>query len=66
MKEYGTSDLLIKESQARRIGLVRELWDFLKHNKKWWLAPLMIVFFALGSLTLLGGTAVAPFIYTLF
>jgi hypothetical protein len=49
-----------------RSGLVAEFWEFLKHNKKWWLAPILFSVLALGMLVLLGGTAAAPFIYTLF
>ena len=47
-------------------GIVTEFWDFLKENKKWWLAPIIISVLGLGALVLLGGTAAAPFIYTLF
>jgi hypothetical protein len=47
-------------------GFVRELWDFIRSNKKWWLAPIIIVLVLLGALIMLGGTAAAPFIYTLF
>ena len=47
-------------------GIVAEFWDFLKENKKWWLAPIIISVLGLGALVLLGGTAAAPFIYTLF
>ena len=49
-----------------RSGIVSEFWDFLKDNKKWWLAPIVISILGLGALVLLGGTAAAPFIYTLF
>ncbi len=49
-----------------RTGLVSEFLDFLKHNKKWWLAPIIISILGLGLLVLLGGSAAAPFIYTLF
>jgi len=51
---------------ARRTSIVGEFWQFLAHNKKWWLLPIVLVFFLLGALMLLGGTAAAPFIYTLF
>jgi len=51
------------ESQS---GLVSEFIQFLKHNKKYWLIPLLLVFLGLALLILLGGTAAAPFIYTLF
>ena len=47
-------------------GFVRELFDFLRHNKKWWLTPIVVMLVLLGVLVLLGGTTAAPFIYTLF
>jgi len=49
-----------------RTGLIAEFWDFLKHNKKWWLLPILAVILVFGALVLLSGTAAAPFIYTLF
>ena len=46
---------------------LRDLWNFLKVRKKWWLAPLIIVLIIIGVLIILGSTsALAPFIYTLF
>lgn len=56
------------ESQlnSRRRGVLAEFWDFLGHTKKWWLAPIVLVILGLALLVALGGTAVAPFIYTLF
>jgi hypothetical protein len=51
---------------APRTGLVREFVDFLRQNKKWWLAPIVVAVLLLGLLVLLGGSAAAPFIYTLF
>lgn len=54
------------ESRGGRTGLMTEFWDFLKHNKKWWLLPIVVVMLLVGALVLLGGTAAAPFIYTLF
>lgn len=53
-------------SQHQRGGVLAELWDFLKHNKKWWLIPIVLVLLIVGVLVVLGGTAAAPFIYTLF
>ncbi|MDE3066691.1 MAG: hypothetical protein KGJ60_03980 [Verrucomicrobiota bacterium] len=47
-------------------GLLRDLWGFLKNNKKWWLLPILAVFLILGALILLSSTGLAPFIYTLF
>ena len=48
-------------------ALVTELWTFLRVRKKFWLLPILIVFVLVGALLVLGqGSAVAPFIYTLF
>jgi hypothetical protein len=47
-------------------GIVREFFDFLRYNKKWWLLPMMLVVAMVGVLAMLTGTPVAPFIYTLF
>ncbi|MDP6268516.1 MAG: DUF5989 family protein [Arenicellales bacterium] len=45
----------------------KDLWDFMRERKKFWLAPIIIVLLLLGGLILLAeGTAVAPFIYTIF
>ena len=54
------------EANEQRQGLVSEFGDFLKHNKKWWLLPILLVIVMLGTLVILAGTGVAPFIYTLF
>ena len=44
-----------------------EFFDFLRYNKKWWLAPIILVMVLLGVLIVVAqGSAVAPFIYTLF
>ena len=44
-----------------------ELWEFLKERKKYWLLPIIIVLFLFGGLLVLTqGSAVAPFIYTIF
>ena len=53
-------------SHSDRTGLLQEFWSFLKHNKKWWLLPILIVFLLLGLIVMLSGTALAPFIYPLF
>lgn len=49
------------------LDLIKDLWGFLKARKKFWLAPIIIVLLLLGALIVLSeGSAVAPFIYTLF
>ena len=54
------------EAGAARPGLVAELWEFLATNKKWWLAPIVVLLLLVGALLVLTATPVAPFIYTLF
>ena len=49
-----------------RVSLAREMWEFLRVTKKWWLLPIVIVLGLFGILVLMSGTAAAPFIYTLF
>ena len=47
--------------------LLKDLWLFMRERKKFWLAPIVIVMLLLGALIVLAqGSAVAPFIYTLF
>ncbi len=50
-----------------KFSMLKEFWDFLKVRKKWWLTPIVIVLLLLGALIIFTeGSAVAPFIYTLF
>lgn len=50
-----------------KLSIVKEFWLFLRVRKKWWLAPIIIFLFLLGALIIFTeGSAVAPFIYTLF
>jgi hypothetical protein len=49
------------------IELLKEFWDFVKVRKKYWLIPIFVLLFLFGSLIIFSqGTAVAPFIYTIF
>jgi len=55
------------ELSMGKLSIVKEFWDFLKVRKKWWLFPIVILLLLLGLLIVLTeGTAIAPFIYTLF
>ena len=47
-------------------GLLRDLFAFMRQNKKWWLVPIVVVLFVMGALIILGGTGAAPFIYSFF
>ncbi|MDQ5984327.1 MAG: hypothetical protein CSYNP_00020 [Syntrophus sp. SKADARSKE-3] len=46
--------------------LLRDLWNFLKERKKWWLLPMIVMLLLIGFLIFSSGSAIAPFIYTLF
>jgi hypothetical protein len=49
------------------LELVKDLWQFMRERRNYWLAPVLIVLLLLGGLLVLGqGSVVAPFIYTLF
>ncbi len=49
------------------LDLLKDLWVFMRERKKFWLAPIIVVLVLLGALlVLVQGSAVAPFIYTLF
>jgi hypothetical protein len=49
------------------VSLIKELWRFMRVRKKFWLLPIFVVMFVLGGLLILAkGSAIAPFIYTLF
>ena len=49
------------------IEFLKEFWDFFKVRKKYWLLPILIVLVLFGALIVLSqGTAVAPFVYTIF
>jgi hypothetical protein len=49
------------------LDLIKDLWAFMRVRKKFWLAPIIIIMLLLGGLIVLTqGSAVAPFIYTLF
>jgi len=49
------------------MALVAELWAFMKERKKWWLLPVIAVLLVVGTLLIFAqGSALAPFIYTIF
>ena len=53
-------------ARRRPPGLASEFVYFLAHNRKWWLAPIVLVLLVVGLLIILGGTPAGPFIYSLF
>ncbi len=51
----------------KNLKIALELLQFLKHEKKWWLMPLVVVFLILGALIIFAQTSpLAPFLYSLF
>jgi hypothetical protein len=49
------------------MSLPAELWAFMRERKKWWLLPVIVVMLFVGTLLVLAqGSALAPFIYTIF
>jgi hypothetical protein len=50
-----------------KFSILREFWNFLRVRKKWWLAPVVLILLALGLILVsTEGSALAPFIYSLF
>ena len=63
----GAEDSFAEQADEKSPSFLREMWDFVCHNKKWWLIPIMVVLLLVGILVLLtSNQALAPFIYTLF
>ena len=53
--------------QESKLSAIYEFWEFLKIRKKWWLGPIVFVLLMMSLLIIMTeGSAVAPFIYTLF
>lgn len=66
MNEENKKSQFEQAGDERNSSLIGEFFDLLKHNKKYWLLPIIILLLGLGLLIILGGSAAAPFIYTLF
>lgn len=55
-----------RQSEGKARGPVGEFLVFVANNKKWWLTPIILALVLVGVLAVLGGSGVAPFIYSLF
>ena len=64
--DKGQAERFVQAGRARRGGLVLEFWDFLKHNKKWWLLPILVILLLMGLLVILSGSPVVVWMYTVF
>ena len=65
-EETSNREQFLRQAEGGRRGTVRDLWSFLRQNKKWWLLPIIVSLVAVAGLIGLASTAAAPFIYTLF
>ncbi len=55
-----------KKTMAKRQGIFFEFLAFLRHNKAYWMVPIIVILLLLAALAIFGSTSAAPFIYTLF
>jgi hypothetical protein len=67
-RQDGHTSSFQQQAEQTAPGLLSEFFDFVLHNKKWWMIPIVVCLLALGLLAFLmsGAGGVAPFIYTLF
>jgi hypothetical protein len=56
----------LQQAGQKRGNILTEFLAFLRYNKKWWMLPILFILLIMGLLILLGGTALAPFLYPLF
>ena len=55
-----------RQAEVAQPSQLREMLAFVRHEKKWFLLPILIILLLAGLIVVLGGTSVAPFIYTIF
>ncbi len=55
-----------RQAAGRQRGFLGQFLDYARHNKKWWLTPIIVLLLLASLLILLGGSGLAPFIYTVF
>jgi hypothetical protein len=58
------ADQFADAAKEKQVGLLREFWDFLRYNKKWWITPIVIVLLLVGVLVYVSATmpGLSPFI----
>lgn len=64
IEKASRNERVLQEAPDR--GFLFELWDFMKTSRKWWMLPILVVMLLFGLALVMGNTAAAPFIYTLF
>ena len=63
--EHNDEDFLA-EARSRQPTFIRELWEFLLQNKRWWLTPMVVVLLILGLMITATNTVIGPAFYLLF
>jgi hypothetical protein len=63
---YPDKDSFSAKAGEKPKGAAAEFVSFVLHNKKWWLTPIIVILVLVAVLVVLGGSGVAPFIYSLF
>ncbi len=66
MSEKPEKNFADQNEESGNGGFIQEFIGLLKHNKKWWITPIIVCLLIFGILIILGGSSAAPFIYTLF
>jgi hypothetical protein len=61
-----TPNEFARRAQGEQPSAAAQFFRFVFQNKKWWLTPILVLLVVVGALILLGGSGVAPFIYSLF
>jgi hypothetical protein len=59
-------NLFQQKAAGKQPGFAAQFLEFALHNKKWWLTPILVLLLLASVLIILGGSGVAPFIYTIF
>lgn len=60
------ADEFVRAAERSGGGFFSEFWGYLRHSKKWWLAPIVLLLILLTVLSFAAGSPAAPFIYALF
>jgi hypothetical protein len=63
MTDPNATDEFAEQAELAPPGIVREFWEFLRFNKKWWLTRIIVVLLLVGFLIFLSGTAVGLLLY---
>ena len=65
-RDSEAASFIAASEERTRSSFLGEFWEFARHNKKWWLTPVVLSLLLVGVLVVLSATGAGPFIYTLF